>query len=59
MVTQSSVEHCLAITYSCTDKNALFSRLLRYGKSCKIVKPVEYQEEMKALLTNMLANYGV
>lgn len=38
-------------------KEALFSRLLRYDTCCEILYPVEYREEMKQLLDEMLKNY--
>ncbi len=40
------------------NKEELFSRILRYDKDCKIIKPKSYADEMKAILDNMLANYG-
>ena len=40
------------------NKIELISRLLRYDKSCEILKPQSYRDEMKTLLDNMLANYG-
>lgn len=39
-------------------KDALFSRLLRYDKSCEILFPLHYREEMKNLIEEMLKNYG-
>ena len=40
------------------DKKELFTRLLRYDNCCEIVSPQSYRDEFKALLNNMLANYG-
>ena len=40
------------------DKDKLLSRLLRYDKYCEILKPIEYREEMKTIINDMLANYG-
>ena len=40
------------------DKEELFTRLLRYDNCCEIVSPQSYRDEFKALLNNMLANYG-
>ncbi len=39
-------------------KKNLFSRLLRYDKSCEILFPLHYREEMKSILDEMLLNYG-
>lgn len=38
-------------------KEALFSRLLRYDTCCEILYPVQYREEMKQLIDEMLKNY--
>lgn len=48
------------ITVSNTGENkaALLSRLLRYDTSCEIENPVNYRDEMKAILNNMLSSYG-
>lgn len=40
------------------DKNELLLRLLRYDKNCEIIKPQSYRDEMKAILNDILANYG-
>ena len=40
-------------------KEELFTRFLRYDSSCEIISPQSYRDEMKALLNNMLRNYGV
>ena len=40
------------------EKDKLLSRLLRYDKYCEILKPLDYREEMKSIINNMLANYG-
>jgi hypothetical protein len=59
MLAPSDKTDCLAVSCECTDKDALLSRLLRYGENCKIVKPIEYRDAMKSLLDGTLANYGV
>ena len=41
------------------NKELLFSRLLRYGSSCVILNPKEYQKEMMLMLDSTLSNYGV
>lgn len=40
------------------DKDELLARLLRYDKLCEIISPQEYRNEFKAMLKNMLSNYG-
>lgn len=40
------------------NKNILLSRLLRYDKSCEILTPKSYRDEMKRILTDTLRNYG-
>ena len=39
------------------NKELLFSRLLRYDSKCEILSPQNYRDEMKLLISNMLANY--
>lgn len=40
------------------NKEQLFSRLLRYDDKCEIIQPKGYREDMKALIDDMLNNYG-
>ena len=37
----------------------LFSRLLRYDTDCEILKPVSYRDNMRRLIEDALANYGI
>ena len=41
------------------NKELLLSRLLRYDDKCEIIQPKSYREEMKTIINDMLANYGV
>lgn len=53
-----STEGNLVVSNKGEEKDVLFSRLLRYDKSCEILYPLHYREEMKNLLDEMLKNYG-
>ena len=53
-----SSEGNLVVSNKGEKKDILFSRLLRYDKSCEILYPLHYREEMKNLLDEMLKNYG-
>lgn len=53
-----STDGNLVISNKGEEKDVLFSRLLRYDKSCEILYPLHYREEMKNLLDEMLKNYG-
>lgn len=55
----SRYDDCCTISNHGENKEILFSRLLRYGSSCVILNPKEYQREMKLLLDSTLSNYGV
>jgi len=39
------------------DKNELLHRLLRYDSLCKILRPLNYVEDMKKIIQNSLKNY--
>lgn len=49
----------LVISNSQEDKDVLLRRLLKYGENCKIIKPVEIQEEFIALTNEILKNLEV
>lgn len=53
-----STDGNLVVSNKGEEKDVLFSRLLRYDKSCEILYPLHYREEMKNLLDEMLKNYG-
>lgn len=40
-------------------RNILLSRLLRYDSLCEVLQPVSFREEMKNIISKMLANYEV
>lgn len=46
----------LVISNSEEDKDILLRRLLKYGENCKIIKPVEIQEEFVSLTNEILKN---
>lgn len=48
----------LVISNSEEDKDTLLKRLLKYGENCKIIKPIEVQEEFLALTNDILKNLG-
>lgn len=41
------------------NRDALFSRLLRYDNLCEIIQPISAREDMKQIIDKMLENYGV
>ena len=49
----------ITVTNKNENKEMLFSRLLRYDDKCEIIRPIGYREDMKALINDMLNNYGV
>ena len=49
----------ITVTNKNENKEALFSRLLRYDDKCEILQPKCYREDMKNLINEMLHNYGV
>lgn len=48
---------CIVVSNKGESKEALFSRLLRYDTCCEILYPIQYREEMKQLIDEMLSNY--
>ena len=46
----------LVISNSQEDKDVLLRRLLKYGENCKIIKPIEVQEEFISLTNEILKN---
>ena len=58
-IVDTNLDGTITITNKNENKEALFSRLLRYDDKCEILIPKNYREDMKDIINKMLNNYGV
>ena len=57
-IIEQNSDGTITVTNRNENKEYLLSRLLRYDDKCEILQPKYFREEMKALLDDMLKNYG-